>query len=266
MCAFVFQCFKRATALAILALMPVALSAQAPMAKSSASDSPSRFDIFAGYSYLAPKGTVQVSQANGSVSAYNYDAVNVGGLVSGAYYFNKFVGVQGEFGIHEWGDGYPPPRNVGTEGNDDGFLTVSGGIIFRFPMENITPFVHGLVGGSQIEGPFYQAAKWGPDLTIGGGMDYETPWFNHRLAIRVFQADYEYMHADFGPQVSPPGGRANINAARLSAGCRHSCRFHCASSSDYLGLHVKHLVDLSRRPCDSDGDGRRPEPQGQRDL
>jgi len=30
-------------------------------------------------------------------------------------------------------------------------------------------------------------------------MDYETPWFNHRLAIRIFQADYEYMHADFGP-------------------------------------------------------------------
>ena len=49
-------------------------------------------------------------------------------------------------------------------------------------------------------------------------MDYETPWFNHRLAIRVFQADYEYMHADFGLQTSPPGGRANINAARLSAG------------------------------------------------
>ena len=25
--------------------------------------------------------------------------------------------------------------------------------------------------------------------------------FNHRLAIRIFQADYEYMHADFGPGV-----------------------------------------------------------------
>ena len=35
-------------------------------------------------------------------------------------------------------------------------------------------------------------------------MDYETPWFNHHLAIRLFQADYEYMHADFGPQAFPP--------------------------------------------------------------
>jgi hypothetical protein len=47
-------------------------------------------------------------------------------------------------------------------------------------------------------------------------MDYETPWFDHKLAIRIFQADYEYMHVNWGPQ--PIGGRANLNAARLSAG------------------------------------------------
>jgi hypothetical protein len=216
--AFLSQSFMRFIALAVLAVMPVALAAQAPAAKASTSDSPSRFDIFAGYSYLSPKGTVQVPQANGSTTPFAYDGVNVGGLVSGAYYFNKYVGVQGEFGIHQWGDANPYPNNIGTEGNDDGFYTFAGGVIFRFPMENITPFVHGLVGGAQIEGPDFNPAKWGPDLTIGGGMDYETPWFNHRLALRVFQADYEYMHTDFGTQFSPPGGRANINAARLSAG------------------------------------------------
>ena len=36
-------------------------------------------------------------------------------------------------------------------------------------------------------------------LTAGGGMDYETPWFDHHLAIRIFQADYEYMHINWGP-------------------------------------------------------------------
>ncbi len=204
-------------ALFFVASLPVALAAQANASKGSSSDSPSRFDIFAGYSYLAPKGTVQVPQANGSTAPYNYDAVNVGGLFSGAYYFNRFVGVQGEFAEHEWG-GSVAGSNVGTDGNDDGFETFSGGIIFRFPAENITPFIHALVGGSRIDGPDKNGFKWGPDLTVGGGMDYETPWFNHHLAIRLFQADYEYMHADFGPQVNPPGGRANINAARLSAG------------------------------------------------
>jgi hypothetical protein len=47
-------------------------------------------------------------------------------------------------------------------------------------------------------------------------MDYETPLFDHHLAIRLFQADYEYMHVNWGPGVL--GGRANLNSARLSAG------------------------------------------------
>ena len=194
----------RVLALVLSASLPVAVAAQAASsAKGPTNDSPSKFDIFAGYSYLAPKGTVQVPQPNGSTTAYSYDAVNVGGIASGSYYFNRFVGVQGEFGIHEWGDS-SVVSNVGTKGNDDGFTTFSGGMIFRFPSENITPFAHALVGGSYIDGPDHNGFKWGPDLTVGGGMDYETPWFNHHLAIRVFQADYEYMHADFGPQTFPP--------------------------------------------------------------
>ena len=35
--------------------------------------------------------------------------------------------------------------------------------------------------------------------------------------MRLFQADYEYWHASFGPQVAT-GGRANLNIARLSTG------------------------------------------------
>ncbi|MGB6743825.1 MAG: hypothetical protein WBE38_09210 [Terracidiphilus sp.] len=151
----------------------------------------------------------------GSTVTASYDAVNLGGLFSGAYFFNRYVGVQAEFGLHEWGT-QSPNSNIGTHGNDDGFVTIGGGIIFRFPVGNITPFVHGLVDAAQVGGPYYNPATWGPALTAGGGMDYETPWLNHHLAIRLFQADYEYMHADFGQGLY--GGRANINAARLSAG------------------------------------------------
>jgi outer membrane protein OmpA-like peptidoglycan-associated protein len=39
---------------------------------------------------------------------------------------------------------------------------------------------------------------------------------HHHLGIRVVQADYEYMHANFGTGLA--GGVASINAARLSAG------------------------------------------------
>ncbi len=202
---------------AILALLPVALAAQgASAAKAGSDQSPSRWDIFAGYSYLAPKGSVSTTSSDGTPVTESYDAVNLGGLFSGAYYFNRFMGVQAEFGLHEWGTVNSNGSNIGTRGNDDGFTTLGGGLIFRYPAENITFFGHGLVNADLVNGPYFESNKWGPGLTVGGGMDYETPWFNHRLAIRLFQADYEYMHADFGPM--PYGGLANINAARLSAG------------------------------------------------
>lgn len=208
----------QASVLAVLALTSVALSAQSS-GKSSSAAGPSRWDIFAGYSYLAPKGnvTTPLPYGNQSVTA-GYKAINLGGLFSGAYYFNKFVGAQAEYGFHEWGDQNPNGSNIGTHGNNDGFQSLAGGLIARFPHDNITPFVHGLVGGALVNGPWFQPNKWGPQLTAGGGLDYETPLFNHRLAIRLFQADYQYTHVNFGPGPTPPGGRANINAARLSTG------------------------------------------------
>ena len=213
---FVLRSVGRVLASVSVSLLPIAMAGQtAPTARGAANDSPSRWDIFAGYSYLAPKGTVQVLQPNLTTAPFAYDAVNLGGVGSGAYFFNRYVGVQAEFGFHEWGV-QKAGSNIGTEGNDDGFVTIAGGIVFRFPMGNITPFAHGLAGGAMIDGPDHEANKWGPDLTVGGGLDYETPWLNHHLAIRLFQSDYEYMHADWGNVVF--GGRANINAVRLSAG------------------------------------------------
>jgi outer membrane protein OmpA-like peptidoglycan-associated protein len=180
-------------------------AAPAPAAKpkQAPTDYASRWDIFLGYSYLAPKGTVMSQQSDGTVLPFDYSSVDEGGLASGAYYFNKYVGAQIETGIH-------------PDGKNDGFYTAAGGLIFRYPTADITPFAHALAGAARIGGPDHEPYTWGPALTVGGGMDYNTPLFNHHLSIRLFQADYEYMHADFGPQEF--GGRANINAARLSGG------------------------------------------------
>ncbi len=215
----VTKSLSRFVALSIVALLPVALGAQdaaKPAAKAAAGDSSSKWDIFAGYSYLAPKGTVDVPQSNGKVVPFSYSSVNLGGLGSVAYFFNRYVGAQGEFGLHEWGKERPETNNPGTEGNNDGFTTLSGGLILRYPTSELTPFVHALVGAALIDGPDHNAFTWGPAITAGGGVDYQTPWFDGHLALRVAQVDYEYMHADFGPGVM--GGRANINAIRLSTG------------------------------------------------
>lgn len=218
MSARVLKSVSRVLALAFVALIPVALGAQVTATssgKTASSDSPSRWDIFLGYSYLAPKGTVVTPTSSTTSVTASYDAVNVGGLFSGAYYFNNHIGAQVEVGEHEWGTA-SSNSTVGVHGNNDGFMTYSGGLIARFPSGNITPFVHALFGTAMINGPYDNPNTFGVSLTAGGGLDYATPFFNHHLGIRLFQADYEYMHADFG--TGTLGGRANINAARLSAG------------------------------------------------
>ncbi len=176
----------------------------------SSSDSPPRWDIFAGYSYLAPKDTIQVRQPAAGVVILpeSFKSMDTGLIISGAGYFNEYVGAQIEGSTHD--------TFVNDSNSNGGITTVQGGLIFRFPSDEITPFVHGLVGGSYVGGPDHEPYKWGPALTAGGGLDFATPLFNHHLGIRLFQADYQYMHVNWGPGVF--GGRANIKAARLSAG------------------------------------------------
>ncbi len=207
--------FRRALAVAALAALPMAMVAQsAPTSKKTSAASEnyaSRWDIFTGYSYLAPHGTVNTPTATPGVSVpLNYSSINLGAIGSVAYYFNRYIGGQIEYANHPDGPG-------------DGAQDIGGGLIARYPTGNMTPFVHGLIGAVRLGGPndppadLWHGYTWGPALTVGGGLDYETPLLNHHLALRIFQADYQYYHANFGP-APQVGGRANVNAARLSAG------------------------------------------------
>ena len=203
----------RVFAVAIVGLLPVALAAQdtaKPAAKPVQEDSATRWDIFAGYSYIAPHGTI-VTPEGGLNQAVPYSAITGGGIVSVARYFNRFVGVEGVGDVHTEDES----QNPWVTSKDD-ISSGAVGLIFRYPTSDITPFVHALVGADFVGGPHYQADKWGAAITGGGGMDYHTPFFNHRLSIRVFEADYEYTHVNYGGDYY--GGRGNIQAARLSAG------------------------------------------------
>src|SRR6185312_67571 len=153
MCCGMLKFVSRVISISFLILAPVTLMAQASPAvignNHRSNQYASKWDIFAGYSYLAPKGTVDVPQRNGTVLPFSYDPVNVGGLFSGAYYFNRHLGAQIEFAEHQWGTQNDPTSNVGSQGNNDGFNTLGAGIIFRIPNGNITPFLHGLIDAEQ---------------------------------------------------------------------------------------------------------------------
>jgi hypothetical protein len=169
--------------------------------------SPSRIDIFTGYSYYGLHSDIKPSNEQ-------FGSVDEGAIGSGAYYFNKYFG--GEVAMI-----------ANPNGNGDGFYGYYAGPIFRLPMQNYTLFAHGMAGGVRGVGPNnpggigYNPYQWGVGLLAGGGMDYDLPFFNHHLGIRLFEADYRYTHIDFGPAdaaVYLQGGRANLDGAELSSG------------------------------------------------
>ncbi len=182
----------------------------APSTPAPAGPNPSRVDIFTGYSYFGAHGQLKPA-------GVNYSSVDEGAAGSAAYYFNKYVGAELQFTAH-------------PDGKNDGLYFASAGPIFRAPMDNFTLFAHGLAGGARVGGPnnsgapfYHEPYMWGPTLAVGGGMDYDLPFLNHRFSLRLFEADYRYFHEDFGPYVGIPtpgvlGGRANVGAAELSTG------------------------------------------------
>ncbi len=188
------------------------LNAQAaPSTAAPMGPNPSRVDVFVGYSYFGTHSPL-------NPSGVQYSSDNYGAIGSGAYFFNKYVGAEGIFVAH-------------PDGNNDSLYTASMGPIFRAPMQNFTVFAHGLAGGARLLGPnddspagfSHNPYQWGVGLTAGGGMDYDLPFLNNKFSLRLFEADYRYVHADFGPYTAAPtngtgGGRANINAVDLSTG------------------------------------------------
>ena len=86
------------------------------------------------------------------------------------------------------------------------------------------------LGGPNFPGrcttPLPIGYTWGPALTAGAGLDYDLPFANHRFGLRIFQADYEYWHADFGPQ--------DLN--------RRSRQHECGSAQHRLVLHFGSIV------------------------
>jgi hypothetical protein len=185
----------------------------APMA--TGSQNPSRVDVFLGYSYFGAHGSVKSSSPSFSLP---YSSINEGAIGSGAYYFNRYFGVEALYANH-------------PGGTNDGDSSAAGGLIVRFPMDHLTLFAHGLAGADRLNGPSnaapaqqeWEPNRWGPSLRAGGGMDYDLPWFDNRFSLRLFQADYRWIHEDYGPPATIPtggilGGRTNMDAVELSTG------------------------------------------------
>lgn len=151
---------------------------------------PSKVDVFAGYSWLSPNGAI-----NGN------KGITKGFTVAGSYWLNKYLGGVVETGSHI--------------GDVNTFNTLTAGPTFRIPMEGFTPF--GLATfGINREAPSGFPSKIGFGFTGGGGFDLRA---FKRLDIRIFEAEYEYGHHNFGfVNGSNTSLRDNLGAVKLSGG------------------------------------------------
>jgi len=204
----VSKCVSCVFALTFAALIPIPLAAQvaaSAIGRAPWDNSASKWNIFVGYSYLAPRGKIAgiPSFALGST----YGQINWGACVSITRYFDKHLGAQVEGDEHIQSEDFPLGYNNSTDNSNDDFSGASAGMIYRVPMARFTPFAHALAG-AEFSGSVYHPDTWGMVLTAGGGADYNTPLLKHRLAIRIIQADYQFIQAT----------SSGVNAFRLSSG------------------------------------------------
>ena len=173
-----------ACALAVFALMLTAgpVSAQ--------SDTTPKWDLFAGYQWLHPGGTVPRAFSDPSnPTAFKLPDEAAGGGAAAAYNFDKYWAGELDFG-------YDTDRN-----SDSGNF-----------------FLHALVGLNRLSYDKLAATHNGIGLILGGGMDLP---LTKKWAWRLFEADYQWAHHNF-PQFAGPNfpslRRPDLSGARLRTG------------------------------------------------
>jgi hypothetical protein len=193
-----------------------ALEAQA-VSKSSPEPTPSVVDLYGGYGYIDPLGSLS------TIGGVKYKSVyNINATASVSYYFWKNLGAQIEGGYFNGPSRSGAPGqcvNGACEDRDPMYYQAEAGLVYRFPHGRLIPYAHLLAGGVRVNGPVFQPLTWGQGATLGVGADYVLPFFDNHLALRA-QADADGMHVAFGPQnaAKTTGGVADIAALKLSGG------------------------------------------------
>jgi hypothetical protein len=160
-------------------------------------------DVFIGYQWLDPRGSVPIAGTNPVQSQ------NVGGMPKGAgfafaYNFTKNLALEADSGVN-FGD---VAKNIET---------VSAGPRLTWRGEGINYFAHTLFGWNRLNDSFS-----GPHNRIGailgGGIDIP---ISRGFGIRLFEADYQWVSENFSNVVPPsqPGlRRPNWGGVRLRSG------------------------------------------------
>jgi len=179
-------------------------------AASAQSDTTPKWDVFAGYQFLHPGGTVPTPFGDpNNPTPFNLPDLTKGFGAAVAYNFDPHWAAELDLG-HNW-----VQAGSNTIGTADTTLSVGPRFMWRTDEANF--FVHGLVGPNHlaVDGLKGHTAI---GVILGGGMDVN---INKWLSWRVFEGDYQFAQHNFADAVSAnfPGlRRPNLEGVRLRTG------------------------------------------------
>jgi hypothetical protein len=164
-----------------------------------------KVEIFTGYSWLHPGGTVpQPGLPAATPVGVKIPDMDRGFVVAPAYNFNNIFSLEGDIS-HNWVDfGHETLASIGPK------------LTWRTD-NRANLFIHTLLGWNRLDVNGLQTSN-AIGAVLGGGMDLR-PW--KRVSIRVFQADYVWAGHHFpdnATNADPGLRRPTLQGARLSTG------------------------------------------------
>jgi outer membrane protein OmpA-like peptidoglycan-associated protein len=152
------------------------------------SDSNPKWDLFAGYQYLNPGGTVPTGADPNNPIPFKFPAMSrgLGGALT--YNLDSHWGAEGDFG-YNW-----DPRTGTSE------WTAGAGPRFIVRTEGVALFLHALGTLNRVSYESGLQTHNGIGVILGGGMDIP---FSKMFAWRVFGADYVWAQHNFANLAAP---------------------------------------------------------------
>ncbi len=199
------RCSKFSNPSVLFAVFALLLSVFLFSATSSAQDSETpKIDVFAGYQWLHPGGTVPAPFGDpNNPPSYKIPDEGKGFGAAVTYNFDPHWGAEADYGFN-WGD-------------SNRMTTFSVGPRFMIRTENTNYFLHSLLSYNRLKVTGLDADN-GIGLLLGGGMDLK---FSKTLSWRLFQADYVYAphhYTDAASGSFPDLRRPVLEGARLRTG------------------------------------------------
>lgn len=147
-----------------------------------------KVDIFAGYSWMNP---------GGSVGTISLPSIKKGFGVTSTYNFNQWGGL-----------------SIDAEGHYSDLVNISTVMVgprFKLRQEHFEPFAHALVGLHRLS-----VSSLDPDnsigIVVGGGFDIP---LTRMFSLRVIEGDYVWAHHNFRPIIA---ATSNLDGARVRSG------------------------------------------------